>query len=135
MEHALLVHQGVTLTAEPKFKFLGVIVDKDLNWSEQVTSIRRKCLASLAQLRRIFPAVPGIIVQYAGPSPLGLLQLCLGYMWSELANETREIHNYAMRLITSAKPRTPSAQLRSELSWMSLQDRREICKFYRKSIY
>ena len=36
------------------------------------------------------------------------------------------IQNYAMRLITSAKPRTPSAQLRSELSWMSLQDRREM---------
>ena len=34
--------------------------------------------------------------------------------------------NYAMRLITSAKPRTPSAQLRSDLSWMSLQDRREM---------
>ena len=38
MEHALLVHQGVTLTAEPKVKFLGVIVDKDLNWSEHGTA-------------------------------------------------------------------------------------------------
>ena len=51
VEHAVLVHQGMTLTAEPKVKFLGVIVDKDLNWSEHVTSIRRKSLAGLAQLR------------------------------------------------------------------------------------
>ena len=58
VEHALLIHQGVTLTPEPKVKFLGVIVDKDLNWNEHVTSIRKKCLAGLAQLRRIFPAVP-----------------------------------------------------------------------------
>ena len=36
------------------------------------------------------------------------------------------IQNYAMRLITSAKPRTPSAQLRSELSWMFLKDQREM---------
>ena len=43
VEHASLTHQGVTLTAEPKVKFLGVIVDKDLNWSDHVTRIRRKC--------------------------------------------------------------------------------------------
>lgn len=55
VEHALLVHQGVTLTAKPKVKFLGVIVDKDLNWSEHVASIRRKCLVSMVQLRQIFP--------------------------------------------------------------------------------
>ena len=36
------------------------------------------------------------------------------------------IQNYAMRMITSAKPRTPSAQLRAELSWMPLQDRRKM---------
>ena len=46
----MLVYQGVTLTAEPKVKFLGAIVDKDLNWSEHVNSIRRKCLVSMAQL-------------------------------------------------------------------------------------
>ena len=55
VEHAVLVHQGMTLTAEPKVKFLGVIVDKDLNWSEHVASIRRKCLVSMVQLRQIFP--------------------------------------------------------------------------------
>ena len=58
VEHASLTHQGVTLTTEPKVKFLGVIVDKDLNWNDHVTKIRRKCLASLAQLRQLFPAVP-----------------------------------------------------------------------------
>ena len=58
VEHASLVYQGVTLTAEAKVKLLGVIVDKNLNWSEHVNSIRRKCLVSMAQLRQIFQAVP-----------------------------------------------------------------------------
>ena len=75
MEHALLTHQGVTLTTESKVKFLGVIVDKDLNWSDHVTRIRRKCLASLSQLGRLFLAVPRTtrilaIVQCASPSPV-----------------------------------------------------------------
>ena len=43
-----------------------------------------------------------------------------------LQMKLERIQNYAMRLITSAKPRTPSAQLRSEFSWMSLKDRREM---------
>ena len=122
MEHALLVHQGVTLTAEPKVKFLGVIVDKDLNWSEHVSSIRRRCLAGLAQLRRIFPAVPRRtrVLLYNTPI-LPHLDYC-SCVWHtcgvNLQMKLERIQKYAMRLITSAKPRTPSAQLRSELSWM-----------------
>ena len=128
VEHALLVHQGVTLTAEPKVKFLGVIVDKDLNWSEHVTSIKGKCLASMAQLRRIFPAVPRRtrVLLY---NTLVIPHYC-SCVWGtcgvNLKMKLERIQNYAMRLITSAKPRTPSAQLRSELSWMSLKDRREM---------
>ena len=36
------------------------------------------------------------------------------------------VQNYAMRLIMSAEPRTPSAELRSKLSWMTLQNRRKM---------
>ena len=43
-----------------------------------------------------------------------------------LQMKLERIQNYPMRLITSAKLRTPSAQLQSELSWMTLQDRREM---------
>ena len=43
-----------------------------------------------------------------------------------LQMKLERIQNNAMRLITSAKHRKPSARLQSELSWMYLQDRREM---------
>ena len=125
-----MVHQGVTLTAEPKVKFLCVIVDKDLNWSEPVSSIRRNCLAGLAQLRQIFPAVPRrtIVVLY-NTLVLPHLDYC-SCVWLtcgvNLQMELERIQNYAIKLVTSAKSSTTSAQLRSELSWTTLQDRREM---------
>ena len=80
VEHVLLVHQGVTLTAEPKVMFLGVIVDKDLNWSEHVTSIRRKCLASLAQLRRIFPEEQGYYCTIRWSFPIWIIAVVSGVL-------------------------------------------------------
>ena len=92
--------------------------------------LRRKCLASLAQLRRVFPVLPRrtrIMIYNALVLPH--LDYC-SCVWSacgtNLQVKLERIQNYAMRMITSAKPRTPSAQLRAELSWMPLQDRRKM---------
>ena len=105
MEHALLVHQG-TLTAEPKVKFLGVIVDKDLNWSEHVGSIRRKCLAGL---RRIFLEEQGYYCTIRLVLPhLDYCSCVCNRCGVNLQMKLERIQNYAMRLITSVKPRTHS---------------------------
>ena len=101
VEHASLTHQGVTLTTESKVKFLGVIVDKDLNWSDHVTRIRRKCLASLSHLRRLFPAVPRRtrILLY-NVLVLPHLEYC-SCIWDicgvNLQMKLERIQNYAMR--------------------------------------
>ena len=119
VKNASINHQGVTLMAEPHIKVLGVTVDRDLNWSEHVIGIRRKCLASLAQLRRVFPVLPRrtrIMIYNALVLPH--LDYC-SCVWSacgtNLQVKLERIQNYAMRMITSAKPRTLSAQLRAEL--------------------
>ena len=116
--------------AEPKIKFIGIIVDKDLIWSDHVTRIRRKCLASLAQLKRLFPVVPRrtkILLHNTLVLPhLDYCSCIWGTCGMNLQMKLERIQNYAMRLIISTKPRTPSAQLWSELSWMSLQDHREM---------
>ena len=130
VENASINHQGVTLMAEPNIKFLGVTVDRDLNWSEHVIRIRRKCLASLVQLRHVFPVLPRRMrIMIYNVLVLPHLDYC-SCVWSacgtNLQVKLERIQNYAMRMITSAKPRTPSAQLRAELSWMPLQDRRKM---------
>ena len=84
----------------------------------------------MAQLRQIFPAVPRRTrVLFYNMLVLPHLDYC-SCVWHtcgvNLQMKLERIQNYAIRLVTSAKPRTSSAQLRSELSWMTLQDRREM---------
>ena len=84
--------------------------------------IRRKFLASLAQLRRVFPVLPRTTrIMIYNVLVLPLLDYC-SCVWSacgtNLQVKLERIQNYAMRMITSAKSRMPSAQLRAELSRM-----------------
>ena len=39
-------------------KYLGVIVDKQLNWRKHIESVRRKCLSALAVLYRVKRTLP-----------------------------------------------------------------------------
>ena len=62
MKHARVLHHGVALEAEASVRYLGVTVDKDLKWDEHIHRARKRCLASLAKLRRIFPSLSVIVV-------------------------------------------------------------------------
>ena len=41
-----------------KVQFLGVTVDRQLNWKDHIEGVRRKCLCGLAQLHRVKEALP-----------------------------------------------------------------------------
>ena len=41
------------LRSQENVKYLGITIDEDLNWKGHVESIRKKCLPSLANLRRL----------------------------------------------------------------------------------
>ena len=128
VKHARVMHHGVALEAEASVRYLGVTLDKDLKWDEHVLRVRKRCLASLAQLRRIFPSLPiktRILLYNALVLPhldycSSVWNCCSAGMRSKL----EKVQNYAMRLITSSPPRTSSADLRSKLKWTTLQNRR-----------
>ena len=55
-------------------------------------------------------------------------------VWQECSRELRRslerVQNYGMRLILSKPPRTPSEQLREELGWKTLEERRSRSRLY-----
>ena len=132
-----IVHRGEELTSGSSVKYLGVVVDKDLKWKEQVSHVRKKCLATLSKLRRIFPALPvSMRILLYSALVLPHLDFCSS-VWHHcgetLTRRIEKIQNYAMRLITSSPPRTSSDELREKLSWMTLRDRRRfhiLCKVH-----
>ena len=70
MAEVRIVHCGEELTSGSSIKYLGVVVDKDLKWKEQVSYVRKKCLATLSKLCRIFPALSSINENIAVPMHL-----------------------------------------------------------------
>ena len=114
------------------------MVDKDLKWKEQVSHVRKKCLATLSKLRRIFPALPvstRILLYNALVLPhLDFCSSVWHHCGETLTGRIEKIQNYAMRLITSSPPRTSSDELCEKLSWMTLRGRRRfhiLCKVHR----
>ncbi len=55
---ARLVHGGTEVVNGSRVKYLGVAVDRELKRKDQVSHVRKKCLASLSKLRRVFSALP-----------------------------------------------------------------------------
>ena len=113
-----------------KVKYLGVWVDDKLTWSEHIAVVRRKCFGGLAKLRRLRDALPvDTKKKLYNALVLPILDYC-SVVWQEcrkdLQQKVERIQNYGMRLILAKPPRTPSAELRRQLKWLSLSERREL---------
>ena len=95
-------------------KYLGIIVDEGLSWSEQVGYVRRKSLSALAAICRVSLYLSSnVLVTLHNAFVLPYLTYCC-VVWdfcSKTASDNlRRVQNYAMRVILQQPPRTlPSA--------------------------
>ena len=90
--------------------------------------VRKKCLGSLASIRRASPLLQ------ANMRKLLYTSLILPYMdycsvvwnsWSRTLHNIERVQNYAMRLILNKPPLTRSEPLRHFLHWFTLKERRD----------
>ena len=97
-----------------------------LTWRDHIEAVRRKCFGGLAKLRRLRDSLPAVTK---------IQCLCVDYcsvvamagVWKGSTKKSVErVQNYAMRLICSEPPRTPSEKLRKRMNWMPLTRRREM---------
>ena len=92
-------------------KFLGVVIDSELNWEKHVAAVRKKCFGGLAKLRRLRNTIP---VNLRSGLFNALIKPHLDYC-SVVSQECskiqqgkiKQIQNYSMRQILSMPPRTP----------------------------
>ena len=62
-----VIIKGEEIMQQDQIKYLGVIVDKDLNWKAHIVKVRNKCFAGLSFLRRIKVGhYKGVIHQFLG---------------------------------------------------------------------
>ena len=90
-------------------KSLGVVIDDELNWKEQVQNVRRKCFTGLANVRRLKNVLATVNSQKQLYNSLVLPHMDYWLVvWQECSRELRQrlerVHNYGMRLILSKHP-------------------------------
>ena len=103
---------NVRLLPQKCVKYLGVLVDQDLNWSQQVSHIRRKSLAALALVRRVSSIMPTkVLLSLYNAFVLPHLTYCC-VVWhfcsNTLSDNLQRVQNFAMRIILKKPARTSS---------------------------
>ena len=103
-------------------------MDRQLNWKDHMEAVRRKCLGGLTQLHKVKEALQMRLRKLLYQSLiLPHLDYC-AIIWAECskgdADKIQRLQNRGMRLILGKKWDHPSKDLRTELGWMTLMQRR-----------
>ena len=109
------------------FKYLGVTIDSNLKWNDQIGNVCRKLCNCLGILRRIKPFVPhsSLVTIY---NTMFLPHLDYGMLvWSNCGesnlNKLQKLQNTAMRIILGAPFRTHIKDMLKSLGFVDVRNR------------
>ena len=109
------------------YTYLGIRIDSNLKWNEQINNICRKVCTSIAVMRRIKPFVPrNSLITIYNNMVLPHFDYAI-IIWCSCGetnlNRLQKLQNMAMRIILSAPFRTHINDLLQTLGFMSVRDR------------
>ena len=118
-------------------KYLGIIVDEGLSWSEQIGYVRRRSLSALAAIRRVSLYLSSNILVtlymqcfcFTLPHLL-LWGLTFRFCFKSISKNLQRIQNYAMRIIFWKPPRTSSQYCLRLLNWITLSQQQYVFVAY-----
>ena len=122
-----IIMNGTAVERVNTFKYLGITIDANLKWNDQINNICRKMCNSLGIMRRIKPFVPqsSLVTIY---NTMFLPHLDYGIiLWSNCGNTNlsriQKLQNTAMRIILSAPFRTHINDMLKTLGFMDVRNR------------
>ena len=122
-----IIMNGIAVERVNTFKYLGITIDANLQWNDQINNICRKMCNSLGIMRRIKPFVPqsSLVTIY---NTMFLPHLDYGIiLWSNCGNTNlsriQKLQNTAMRIILSAPFRTHINDMLKTLGFMDVRNR------------
>ena len=115
-------------------KYLGIIVDEGLSWSEQIGHVRRRSLSALAAIRKVSLYLSSnVLITLYNAFVLPYLTYCcvVWHFCSKTSSDNlQRVQNYAMRVILRQPPRTSSQYCLNLLNWMNLYQQRCVFVVY-----
>ena len=109
------------------YNYLGVQINANLKWNEQINSICRKVCKSIAVMRRIKPFVPrNSLITIYNTMILPHIDYAI-IVWCNCGdthlNKLQKLQNMAMRIILNAPFRTHINDMLQTLGFMNVRDR------------
>ncbi len=119
---------GNSISGVNKYKYLSVILDSRLSFSEHITYIKGKTLSKLKMLSRVRPAIDR---KSAFSLYVSLIQPLFDYcdvvydgLSQQDSQKLQKLQNIAMHFILQCEPRTRTKEMQDELELDSLVVRR-----------
>ena len=117
-----------TLETRPCADYLGVCIDNQLSWKEQVKKVTGRAYGALRNLRQVKHSLPlhtkNLLYRAL---VLPIVEYC-SVVWDPstaiLKAKLERVQNYAAHLILDKPPWTSSEKLRNTLNWQTLEERR-----------
>ena len=118
---------GTVLKRVKVAKCLGLLIDEELSWKDQIEKVTKTVQSKLCMLRRVKQYVPthSLLLLYNS-----FVQPHFDYcaqIWSNRfkmqTNKLEKLHKRAARIILSKNYDTPSSELFRELNWLPLNQR------------
>ena len=111
-------------------KSLGVLVDENLSWNEQIDSVNAKVSRAIGMIRRAKPYVTSDTLKLMYQSlVLPYFDYC-SLVWRNcnetLKNKVQRLQNRAARVITGDTYDVRSVDVLNKLGWKNLEERRDV---------
>ena len=126
----MVEHKGTHIESVGEYKYLGILLDKNLKFDRHVQYVRRKCIGRLNMLGKLWRLVGqevSLDLYKSLITPLldygGMVYDCLTAKDSAVL---QQVQNCALRIILQADRRTHVADMHRNLGMMYTSDRRHL---------
>ena len=132
---------GMPINRVSRTKSIGVYLDENLIWNEQINQISRKIASGIGALKRLRSFVPDTTLQFIFNS---LVQPYFDYccvVWDNcsktLADKLQKLQNRAARILTFSSYDVNADVVLASIDWKKLETQRKIQKavMVHKSLY
>ena len=118
------------ITPVPQVKILGVILDKNLTWAQQVKQVKSRTanvVRHLARTSRILPQQSRRMLYDALVCPhLGYADVVWDGCRKQEAEQLQRIHNFAIKVVAGVDRSTPTKEVLEHLGMVPLSEKRRI---------
>ena len=123
-------HSTIHLRPTSQIKILGVIIDEELNWKQQVNQVKKRAVNIIRNLARTSGSLPRKAKRLLYDSLVAPHLSYADIVWDGCLEEQRQdlqrIHNFAARTITGAKKFSSATEALRTLGMVPLTHKRQI---------